>query len=165
MEFRIHRFSDEHIAQVAAIEAKSYRDPWSEAGFREIQILSESSWVAVVGDDVIGYLITQWVLDEIHILNIAVKDEYRRRGAGARLLRMLLDLGTQRGMRDIFLEVRVSNSIAQALYQRFGFSILATRKYYYPDGEDAFVMHRQLECEPEALETALDENIGNEHGD
>ena len=165
MEPRIVRLADDHIAEVAAIEAASYRDPWSEASFREIQILCETSWVAIAAGEVIGYLITQWVLDEIHVLNVAVKTEYRRRGAATQLLKMLLDLATQRGMRDIFLEVRISNAAAQRFYRRFGFSILATRKDYYPDGEDAFVMYRQLENTEDMPETAQEENMGDEHGD
>ena len=164
VELQIVKFADEHIREVAAIEAASYRDPWSEDSFREIQILSDTSWVAVANDEVIGYLITQWILDEIHLLNVAVKGEFRGRGVASQLLRRLLDLGSERGMRDIFLEVRVSNSAAQRLYRRFDFSILATRKSYYTDGEDALVMHRELESLQEVPETALDESRGDDHG-
>ena len=165
MDLTITKFADEHVSQVAAIEAVSYRDPWSEHSFREMQMVADTSWVALANGEVIGYLITQWVLDEIHILNVAVKGEYRRQGIASRLLTMLLDLGMERGMRDVFLEVRLSNLAAHEVYRRLGFSILATRKHYYPDGEDAFVMYRQLETITESPEGALEENMGDEHGD
>ncbi len=165
-DLRIVKFAAEHVPEVAAIEAVSYRDPWSEDSFREILVLTDSSWVMLTDNAVAGYLITQWVLDEIHILNIAVKDEFRRKGVGAKLMTHLFDLGVQRGMRDIFLEVRVSNAPAQELYRKFGFSTLATRPHYYPDGENAFIMYRQLPADDsEAATTLTDQQVGDEHGD
>jgi ribosomal-protein-alanine acetyltransferase len=161
---QIVNFADEHVAEVAAIEAVSYRDPWSEDSFREVRILSDTSWVALADGEVVGYLITQWVLDEIHILNVAVRPDCRKQGIASTLLDMLFLLAGRRGMRDMFLEVRVSNAAAHQTYRKFGFSTLATRKSYYPDGEDALVMFRRLERAPDAPESALEENIGDEHG-
>jgi ribosomal-protein-alanine acetyltransferase len=164
MELQIVNFDDEHVAEVSGIEAVSYRDPWSENSFHEVRVLSDTSWVALADGEVVGYLVTQWVLDEIHILNVAVRPDLRQQGIASKLLDMLFELAGRRGMRDLFLEVRVSNTAAHQTYRKFGFSTLATRKCYYPDGEDAFVMYRQLERAPDAPETALQENIGDEHG-
>ncbi len=166
-ELKIVRFAAEHVPEVAAIEAVSYRDPWSENSFQETLVLADSSWVARIDNMVAGYLITQWVLDEIHVLNIAVRDEFRRRGVGAKLMTHLFDLGVQRGMRDIFLEVRASNAPAQKLYRKFGFSTLATRHHYYPDGEGAFIMYRQLPAADDlnGAATLTNEQVGDEHGD
>lgn len=166
-ELKIVRFAAEHVPEIAAIEAVSYRDPWSESSFHETLVLADSSWVALIDDAVAGYLITQWVLDEIHVLNIAVRGEYRRRSVGAKLMTHLFDLGVQRGMRDIFLEVRVSNVPAQELYRKFGFSTLAVRQHYYPDGENAFIMYRQLPAPDDSngAVTLTNEQVGDEHGD
>jgi ribosomal-protein-alanine N-acetyltransferase len=150
---------------VAAIEAVSFRDPWNEHSFREILSLVDTSWVAASEGVVVGYLITQWVLDEIHVLNIAVESGYRRNGVASQLLKMLFDLGRLQGMRDLFLEVRVSNVAAQQTYAKYGFTVLATRKAYYPDGEDALVMHRTLATRPTATEPELDANLGDVNGD
>jgi ribosomal-protein-alanine N-acetyltransferase len=164
MELQIVNFADEHVAEVSEIEAASYRDPWSENSFREVRILSDTSWVALADGEVAGYLITQWVLDEIHVLNIAVRPDRRQQRIASMLLDMLFTLAQRRGMRDMFLEVRMSNTAAQQTYRKLGFSTLATRKSYYPDGEDALVMYRRLESAQDAREAALDENIGDEHG-
>ena len=168
LNLNIVKFKAGHVAEVAAIEAASFRDPWSEHSFHELLSLTDTNWVALAGSAVAGYLVTQWVLDEIHILNIAVRSDFRRQGISAKLLQMLLDLGEQRGMRDVFLEVRVSNVSAQGLYQKHGFSVLAVRKRYYPDGEDALIMYRALAVGDELSDTAAGElrvEIGDEHGD
>ncbi len=168
MNLKIVKFATEHVAEVAAIEAASYRDPWSESSFHDVLILADTSWVAMMDGTVAGFLITQWVLDEIHVLNIAVKQEFRQQGVAAKLLTMLFDLSIQRGMREVFLEVRVSNTAAQSLYQKFGFSVLATRKGYYPDGEDANIMYRSLPAAEDGNGQAtipMNEPLGDRHGD
>jgi ribosomal-protein-alanine N-acetyltransferase len=167
LNLQIAKFSSTHVREVAEIEAVSYRDPWSAESFREILALTDASWVALADELVIGYLITQWVLDEIHVLNLAVKSEFRKHGIASKLITTLFDLGVQRGMRDLFLEVRVSNLAAQNLYRKFGFAILATRKCYYPDAEDAFIMYRQLPSADDGADATavMDEQGGNAHGD
>jgi len=134
----------EHVPAVAEIERMVFPDPWTTESFFEVIGMSDKCWIAEKSGRVIGYLITQWVSDEIHILNVAVKPDAQRRGIGASLLNFLFHLGGQQGMRDVYLEVRLSNHAAQALYFQFGFTKLAVRSRYYRDGEDALVMHRML---------------------
>jgi ribosomal-protein-alanine N-acetyltransferase len=56
----------------------------------------------------------------------------------------VIERGKKRGMRDVFLEVRISNQAAQKLYEKFGFSVLNKRTRYYPDGEDALILHKRI---------------------
>jgi ribosomal-protein-alanine N-acetyltransferase len=85
------------------------------------------------------------VADELHILNVAVHPDERRRGHAARLLRHILDEAKQEKVRVVSLEVRVSNHAAAALYQRFGFRAVGVRpKYYANDGEDALLMDLEM---------------------
>jgi ribosomal-protein-alanine N-acetyltransferase len=79
-----------------------------------------------------------------HILNIAVDPAYRRKGLGKRLLEYALDYCRQLGAERVELEVRTGNSAAIALYQKYGFVIRERVPFYYSDGEDAFVMVREL---------------------
>lgn len=137
----------DHLPAIHAIEQAVFADPWPASGFLEIASLSDRNWVAVSGADVVGYLITQWIVDEIHILNIAVAPHCQHHGIGGRLLEFLLGCGRDAGMRDVFLEVRPTNAAALALYERFGFARLALRKSYYPNGEDALVMHYPIDGE------------------
>jgi ribosomal-protein-alanine N-acetyltransferase len=128
------------------IEKSVFRDPWTMGSFVEIMSFSDECWVALADRQVAGYLVTQWVVDEIHILNVAVDGARHRQGIGIQLMNFILKRGASRGMRDVFLEVRVSNAPAIALYERLGFEQLTVRKRYYNDGEDAIVMHRRLEA-------------------
>jgi ribosomal-protein-alanine N-acetyltransferase len=139
----------EDLAQVVVIERAVFRDPWSRKSFAEALENNPCCWVLESSGEIAAYSINLGVADEFHILNIAVADSFRRRGFAARLLEHSLHAARAQGLTDAFLEVRVSNAAAIALYEKYGFGFMLTRKRYYPDGEDAFVMH----C---ALATALD---------
>ncbi|MDD5087881.1 MAG: ribosomal protein S18-alanine N-acetyltransferase [bacterium] len=134
----------DHVPAAAEIERTVFPDPWTADSFFEVIGITEKCWVAVKGERTIGYLLTQWVSVEIHLLNVAVTPDCQRTGIGAALLNFLLCLGERHGMRDVYLEVRLSNHAAQSLYLGCGFTKLAVRKRYYRDGEDALVMHRAL---------------------
>lgn len=93
------------------------------------------------GPHVAGFAGMWCVYDEAHVTTIGVDPHYRGRGFGELLLLALLDEATQRGCIWLTLEVRVSNGVAQRLYEKYGLGIQGTRKRYYSDnGEDAYVM-------------------------
>jgi len=97
------------------------------------------------GDTVIGYIIFSEVVDELHVLNVAVHPEYRRRGIATALLTSLHKMALERGRAFAYLEVRESNKAAQALYLKFGYKPLTKRKAYYSDNhEDAVIMTAPL---------------------
>jgi len=87
-------------------------------------------------------MIVSWmILDELHIATFATHGEHRRRGIGRLLLKSALDEARVDGARRAFLEVRESNSAAQAMYEGFGFKITGRRPRYYRDNdEDAILM-------------------------
>ena len=83
-----------------------------------------------------------WImLDEAHIISIATRGTYRRRGIGELLLISVIDMAMQLKANVVTLEVRVSNMSAQALYEKYSFrKVGLRRRYYSDDGEDAFIM-------------------------
>ena len=82
---------------------------------------------------------------EIHVTNLAVHPEWRRRGVARRLLATALAEGVVRGVILAFLEVRPSNTRALALYESLGFQVIGRRNgYYFDTGEDALVMEARL---------------------
>jgi len=83
-----------------------------------------------------------WIMaGEVHITNIAVRQKHRRQGIGELLLISLINLATKMDARLITLEVRVSNTTAQALYSKYGFSKVGVRRGYYTDNrEDGVLM-------------------------
>lgn len=81
------------------------------------------------------------VIDEAHLINIAVGGEYRRQGIGELLLISAIDLATEMNAKTVTLEVRASNLIAQSLYRKFGFVQAGLRRAYYTDNrEDGVLM-------------------------
>ncbi|MCX6004802.1 MAG: ribosomal protein S18-alanine N-acetyltransferase [Chloroflexi bacterium] len=83
-----------------------------------------------------------WMMvDEAHVTTIAVKSSHRRQGLGEWLLIVIIDLAMALHAHSVTLEVRVSNTVPQLLYEKYGFTIAGTRiKYYQDNHEDALIM-------------------------
>jgi ribosomal-protein-alanine N-acetyltransferase len=96
-------------------------------------------------DEIAGYMCLRFILNEMHILKIAVAPARRRQGIATWLLGKAFQLGMQRAVVLAQIEVRPSNEPALALYQKLGFEFLARRPRYYPEtGEDALVLVKYL---------------------
>ncbi|WP_116300313.1 ribosomal protein S18-alanine N-acetyltransferase, partial [Escherichia coli] len=78
-----------------------------------------------------GFAITQIVLDEATLFNIAIHPQYQRRGFGRLLLNALIERLESRGVVTLWLEVRASNQAAIALYEDLGFNEVTVRRNYY----------------------------------
>lgn len=95
-------------------------------------------------DYIIGFAGLWVIADEAHVTSIAVREKYRRQGVGELLLSALIELATKLKAHTVTLEVRVSNTIAQNLYSKYGFVCVGTRRGYYTDNrEDATLMTTQ----------------------
>jgi ribosomal-protein-alanine N-acetyltransferase len=93
------------------------------------------------GRRVVAYIASRVSADELHVNNIGVREEARRKGLGAALLEAALEEGARRGANLAVLEVRAGNLAAQALYRRFGFEVVGERRDYYRSPvENALVM-------------------------
>ena len=90
---------------------------------------------------VAGYVSVWYQGDEAHITEIAVREELRGRGIGELLLIGSLRAAVEYGSRVMTLEARVSNFVAQKLYEKYGFEEVGLRRAYYSDNrEDAVIM-------------------------
>lgn len=139
---RIRRMGAADLAAVMTIETSSYTVPWSEATFRGLLRRGDADVVVAEADgELIGYAAAWFVADQAELGNIAVAESWRRRGVGARLVETVLERAGERGMREVFLEVRPSNTAARRLYEQFGFREVSRRRNYYAEPrEDAVVM-------------------------
>ncbi len=131
-----------HLRSVLRIEGQVYPKPWSFSLFMsELNLRSTRHYVAArVGGLLVGYGGLMYVADEGHVTNIAVDPVWHRHQIGTRLLANLVEAARARGARHMTLEVRVSNTPAQAMYRRFGFVTEGVRKNYYEQKEDALIM-------------------------
>jgi [ribosomal protein S18]-alanine N-acetyltransferase len=101
------------------------------------------------GEAVVGFLLGATVADEFCIHNCAVHPLFQRQGIGKRLIESALEAALKRGALHAYLEVRSKNGRAIGLYEKLGFrTVSVRRKYYGGDGDDAFVMHLQMNAVP-----------------
>jgi [ribosomal protein S18]-alanine N-acetyltransferase len=147
------RFAD--LPRVMEIEQESYAVPWSEATFRTLLRRRDADLVVVeIDGEIAGYTASWFVVDQSELGNVAVTAEWRGRGVGATLVENALRRAVRQGTREVFLEVRPSNTSARRLYERFGFQQVGRRSgYYTAPVEDALVMRRMLVRGDEGVET------------
>ena len=139
----IDRMLQADLADVLVIERASFSMPWSRGAFLyEIeQNQVARCWVGREGGRIVGYICLWDVADELHVTNVAVHPDARRRGVARALLESVFAHARAAGSRMVLLEVRPSNTEAIALYDSFGFHVVGRRRgYYYDTGEDALVM-------------------------
>lgn len=136
------------LPEVAGIELESFTTPWPETLFyNEIHKQRAIAKTARIGGRVMGYICAEQIIDEGHILDLAVHPGFRRRGIAARLVDEIINCLRNNKCGIIFLETRASNDAATRLYERFEFKVLARRKKYYTSPvEDAVIMALKLDA-------------------
>lgn len=137
------------VAYVAALEAQIHAAPWSYGNFRDALAAGYSAQVGEREGRIVAFGVMMLAPGEAQLLNLSVVPDARRQGLGRALLTRFVDDALRAGAEQMFLEVRVSNAPAIALYQSAGFSPVARRHNYYPATarsrlEDAIVMRRKL---------------------
>lgn len=137
---------EQDVPSVALIERISFSTPLSETSFFDEILKSRSiAKVAVWDEKVVGYMCSQCVLDEAHILTLAVHPDFRRTGIATLLVESIIVELKTRACRFLYLEARASNRVAKRLYEAFGFKIIGVRKkYYVSPNEDGIVMMLEI---------------------
>lgn len=137
----------EDLPRIMEIERASYTAPWPEASFRGLLRRPDASiLIAELDGQIVGYAACWAVYEQGELGNIAVAPEYRGRGIAKRLMDAVIEDMRERGVRELFLEVRVTNEVARRLYERYGFEEIGWRPdYYTAPVEDAIVMRKRLE--------------------
>lgn len=134
------------IDGVLEIEKVSFAAPWTRGMFEET--LSSPVGMGVVAEEsrrIVGYLVFYFAASEIHVMNIAVRQDRRGLGLASWMMSRVMDLARRNSMETCFLEVRESNVPARGLYEKLGFRQIGRRKGYYREtGEDAIVMELVL---------------------
>jgi len=130
------------LADILSIEKKVFKHPWSkeQLSWELNSQPAAENYVMIARGNMIGYLFSHVVDDDVQILNIAIDIPFQHKGYGEQLLSYFLDQFNTDS--SIHLEVRKSNFPAINLYLKFGFHETGSRKGYYADGEDAIIMQR-----------------------
>ncbi|MFN5320042.1 MAG: ribosomal protein S18-alanine N-acetyltransferase [Planctomycetota bacterium] len=137
------------MPEVLNIEAQSFEFPWSEDDF--IRCLRQRNCIGMVAEcdeQVVGFMIYELNRNVLHVLNFAVRSDFRRRGLGTQMLDKLVGKLSQQRRTRIDLEVRESNLAAQLFFRRSGFrAITVLRDFYEDTTESAYVMSYALDTE------------------
>jgi len=133
------------VRAVHALEQRCFPSPWRREFF-ESEIANDGRYNLVARRDgvIIGYLFAMWFADEMHVNKIAVDASARRQGIALALMQRCTGFAIEQGVTSISLEVRQSNDEAQRFYTFLGFEPEYIRKAYYPDGEAAVVMMKEI---------------------
>ena len=133
------------LDSIHRLEIAAFPSPWRREFFEnEMRCSGRFNLVARRKGVVVGYLFAMWFYDEMHVNKIAVEEHQRRQGIALALMQKCSEFASRSSIRTISLEVRQSNLGAQAFYQHLGFDSLYVRPRYYPDGETAVVMMREM---------------------
>ncbi len=147
---RLRSMTHDDLPLVSDIERRSYDFPWSHGVFRDCLLAGYICIVIERGEEIAGYAILSIAAGEAHILNLCVDPIFRALGYGTRLLNEVLERARNAEVKEVFLEVRPSNSNALSLYRKKGFRQIDNRPAYYQASkgrEDAAVLAKTLKTE------------------
>ena len=144
----------EDVPALAALEAACFTHPWTPAQVHEevarvppdmVLVLEGPGSPGGAPAGIRAYCSFRLVLDEMHVMNLAVDPGFRRHGLARRLLAFAMARAARAGARRALLELRAGNREALALYESLGFERLGLRRGYYGEPtEDALVLAREL---------------------
>ncbi|TVY08410.1 ribosomal protein S18-alanine N-acetyltransferase [Paenibacillus cremeus] len=145
LEFRPMRMED--IPTICQIEQESFTTPWTAGAFQnELTNNQFARYIVLECEGIIAGYGGMWlIMEEAHVTNIAIREHYRGRKLGERLLKEMQRTSSFYGALKMTLEVRASNFVAQRLYEKLGFHSVGLRRGYYTDNkEDAIIMWADL---------------------
>ena len=141
----IRKFTDTDLGRLALLEKGCFSDAWT------MEMLCDTAkqdgfccLLATLHGEEIGFVYGNVVFEDAELYKVAVLPEYRGKGFGKELAQAFIAAVQEKGARQIFLEVRVSNQAALSLYLGQGFERVRLRKRYYSDGEDCLELKKDL---------------------
>jgi len=142
----IRKAAMDDIDAIAYIESECILSPWSREMIADE--LSRDDTVYLIAEDegvAMGFIGASLIIDTADITNVAVLDDFRKRGVGFALVSAMAKELSSRGALEILLEVRSESAPARALYEKTGFEVISTRRRYYKDPtDDALIMRRDI---------------------
>ena len=142
------------MPEVLEIEKSSFEFPWSEEDF--IRCLRQRNcigMVAVYDESVVDFMIYELHKNQLHVLNFAVRPDFRRRGVGSQMVNKLVGKLSQQRRNRVVLEIRETNLAAQLFFRNSDFRAVSVLRDYYDDTtEDAYVMQYRFKAASKPLE-------------
>lgn len=151
-DYSIRYATRDDIPAIVSINMKTLPEHYSDYFYYEILTeFPETFLVAEVGEDVVGYIMCRvefgfshlrrfGLARKGHVVSVAVLEEHRGRGVGSRLIEHCQAEMAKKSCKEVYLEVRVSNQEATALYKKLNYKLVGRLEGYYRDGEPAYLM-------------------------
>ena len=145
----LHNMQSDDVDLVRDIESEAFQDAWPlrifeaelENGFAQYRVVKGETTNKGL-EEMLGYSGVWFMVDQLHLVTIAVRPIYQKLGIGERLLFDVLEQARSSALQKIILEVRQSNLPAQALYRKFGFVKIGELPHYYQDDDETAVVMR-----------------------
>lgn len=142
----IKELAKEHIDEIVEIEKSCFSAPWSKDSFlKELDNGMAHYYVATIDDKVVGYGGFWYIINECHINNIAVHQDFRGQKIATQIMDAMIEKAKYFETIGLTLEVRVTNEVAINFYEKMGFVQEGVRKKYYENNEDALIMWLNFE--------------------
>ncbi len=141
----IRKIENKDLVSVLKIEKELFlEDAWTQEMFRSEMNDNPFANVYVyeLNGEIIGYFDLLISYENAELANIGVLKKYQHNGIGTKMMEYINQLVQKNHCENFTLEVRMSNENAIHLYEKFGFKIVSSRKNYYADGEDAYLMYK-----------------------
>lgn len=143
IRIRIRKTKTNDISAIASIEQQQFHHPWKKSYLTD-ELSHDISYFYAAEDllthQVAGYIIFWIVEDLLELHKIVTAENYKRKGIGKKLFLFMLEVAKKRKVKDIFLEVRKSNTEAIKFYESFHFELAGIREAYYQEpSEDALI--------------------------
>jgi len=134
------------LDEICSLEQACSQNPWSRSGIAEELFASNSIFLVLqtIEKQIIGFACSLLILNELHIFETVVRQDFRSGGLGCMLINRLLSEAAAKNAARACLEVRISNHSAIRVYDKCGFKRDTIRKGYYQNGEDALLMSKTL---------------------
>lgn len=143
-DFTIRKMQESDIPQVLEISQRTQTiAQWTEKQFSE-ELQKTNSFCFVLGERIFGFAICFKILDEFEILQIAISEDFKRKGLGRNFLEFLLNFARENSCNLVKLEVMEFNFPALEFYKKAGFEIVGQRKNYYSNSQNALLLTLDL---------------------
>lgn len=143
----IRKMTISDLDEIDHIGFNNFDDFWSINTLRSELIkddINTNYFIAIKYDEILGFIGTLKIIDELNIMNIAVRKDFRHLGVGSSLLSAVINYCNSENISTITLEVNTKNNFAINLYEKYGFKIIGLRKKYYNNIDDALIMSLYL---------------------
>lgn len=153
--WHIEAITAHDLDKIVNIDRYAFKRPWqrylfqAELSSNDADSYSVKCYRTDEAQVIIAYVFLRFIINELHIIRIAVAPQFRQRGVATGLLQYCFRLAKEKQVTSVYIEVRPSNIPAIALYKKLGFQLIGRRPNYYSESsEDALVMEKNVKENP-----------------